>query len=333
MRVAESALPSTLDRLDDVRRQQGQSQGTTHIELIDVLGGGNFRDRRVGAALQHFIRLTMALSVRRQYVMLASAPSVIVMDLWGNGSVDEHSDLAALDKLKTRIQALRAKTIDNGCTEAEALLAAAKVAELLDRYDLSLTDVEIRDAPCERREYETHRKKRIPLDDCIGAIANFCDCRVWREKNQAGEARYVFFGLRSDIEVAHYLTELIDNAVRSELGRYKTSAGYRRFRHQDRHMANSSFTLGMVASIADKLTAMKAERDAVNNGTGRDLVVLKASVVDAELGEARSEAADGPPRNADGIADGLRSRRGRRRVIGDQPRNRGGAEDPNRPKK
>lgn len=195
----------------------------------------------------------------------------------------ERPDLAALDKLKTRIQGLRAKTTDNGCTEAEALLAAAKVAELLDRYDLSLTDVEIRDAPCERRAYETHRKKRIPLDDCIGAIANFCDCRVWREKNQAGEARYVFFGLRSDIEVAHYLTELIDTAVRFELGRYKTSADYRRFRHQERHVANSSFTLGMVASIADKLTAMKAERDAVNNGTGRDLVVLKASVVDAEL--------------------------------------------------
>jgi len=48
-------------------------------------------------------------------------------------------------------------------------------------------------------------------------------------------------------------------------------------------MANSSFTLGMVASIADKLTVMKTERDAVNKGTGRDLVVLKASVVDAEL--------------------------------------------------
>jgi len=199
-----------------------------------------------------------------------------------------HPDLAALDRLKTRIQGLRSKTTDNGCTEAEALLAAAKVAELLGQYDLSLTDVEIRDAPCEEREYETYRKKRIPLDACIGAIANFCDCRVWREKNQAGEARYVFFGLRSDVEVAHYLTELIDNAVRSELGRYKTSAGYRRFRHQDRHVANSSFTLGMVASIADKLTAMTRERDAVNrdavnNGTRRDLVILKASVVDAEL--------------------------------------------------
>lgn len=196
-----------------------------------------------------------------------------------------HADLAALDRLKTRIQGLRAKTTVNGCTEAEALLAAAKVAELLDRYDLSLTDVEIRDAPCERREYETRRKKRIPLDDCIGAIANFCDCRVWREKNPDGEARYVFFGLRSDVEVAHYLTELIDNAVRSELGRYKASSAYLRFRHQDRHIANGSFTLGMVASIADKLTAMKAGRDAVNTGTGRDLVVLKASVVEAELGK------------------------------------------------
>ena len=192
-------------------------------------------------------------------------------------------DLAAFDRLKTRIQGLRSKTTDNGCTEAEALLAAAKVAELLDRYNLSLTDIEIRDGQCEQRHYETRRKKRIPLDACIEDIASFCDCRVWREKSPSGNARYVFFGLRADIEVAHYLTELIDNTVRSELGRYKNSAGYRRFRHQDRHVANASFTLGMVASIADKLNAMKRERDAVRNGTGRDLVVLKASVVDAEL--------------------------------------------------
>ena len=199
--------------------------------------------------------------------------------------MDARPSLAALDKLRMRIQALRAKTIDNGCTEGEALSAAAKVAELLDRYDLSLTDVEIREAPCERREFETHRKKRIPLDDCIGAVANFCDCRVWREKNQAGEARYVFFGLRSDIEVAHYLTELIDTAVRSELGRYKTTREYLQVRHKERHMANASFALGMVASIADKLTAMKAERDKVNYGTGRALVVLKAAIVDDELGK------------------------------------------------
>lgn len=197
--------------------------------------------------------------------------------------MNQHPGLAALDKLKTRIQGLRAKTVDNSCTEAESLLAATKVAELLDRHDLSLTDVELREAPCERREYETRRKKRIPLDDCIGAIANFCDCRVWCEKNQIGEARYVFFGLRSDIEVAHYLTELVDSAVRSELGRYKITPGYQRLRHQERNLANASFTLGMVISIAEKLTRMKTGRDETNIGLGRDLVVIKATVVEAEL--------------------------------------------------
>lgn len=197
--------------------------------------------------------------------------------------MNDNPDLAALDRLKARIQGLRAKTTDNGCTEAEALSAAAKVAELLDRYDLSLTDVEIRDAACERLEYETRHKKRIPLEDCIGAVANFCDCRVWREKAPTGHPRYVFFGLRSDIEAAHYLTELIDLAVRSELGRYKTGREYQQFRHQDRHVANASFTLGMVISIAEKLTAMKAGRDQANNNAGRHLVVLKSAVVEAEL--------------------------------------------------
>jgi hypothetical protein len=197
--------------------------------------------------------------------------------------VDARSDPTALDKLRSRIQALRAKTIDNGCTEDEALSAAAKVAELLDRHDLSLTDVEIREEQCERVEFETWRKKRIPLDGCVAAVAEFCDCRIWREKDATGAFRYVFFGLRSDVAVAHYLTDLIDTAVRTELGRYKTSRPYLLFRHNERHMANASFALGMVSSISTKLTVMKAARDAANRSTGRDLVVVKASIVEAEL--------------------------------------------------
>ena len=120
---------------------------------------------------------------------------------------------AHLDKLRGRVRALRAKTIDNGCTEDEALAAAAKVAELLDRHDLSLSDVELRDSQCERGVYETYRKKRIPIVGCIGAVAHFCDCKVWREKNPDGDTIYVFFGLPGDVEVALYLTALIDNAV------------------------------------------------------------------------------------------------------------------------
>ncbi len=194
-----------------------------------------------------------------------------------------HADSVGLDRLKSRIQALRAKTIDNGCTADEALAAAAKVADLLDRYDLSLTDVELRQASCERVVYETVRNKRIPIADCVGAVAHFCDCKVWREKSERGEARYVFFGLPADAASAAYLTGLIDGTVRAELGRFKTGPDYLRIRHQDRHRAHASFALGMVTSIAAKLDAMKAERDGANSRSGRDLVPVKTSILEEEL--------------------------------------------------
>ena len=175
---------------------------------------------------------------------------------------------------------MRAKTLENGCTEAEALLAAAKVAELIDRYDLSQSDVEIRAAQCERGIYEDSRNKRMPIGEAIGAIAAFCNCRAWREKSADKALRYVFFGLPADIDAALYLAELIDHSVRSELGRFKISPAYTAFRHSDRHLANASFALGMMGSIADKLTMMKADR---KHGTGRNLFIVKNALVDAEL--------------------------------------------------
>jgi hypothetical protein len=50
-------------------------------------------------------------------------------------------------------------------------------------------------------------------------------------------------------------------------------------------MANASFALGMVASIAHKMIAMKAARDKVNSSSARALIFLKAAIVDAEFGK------------------------------------------------
>ena len=190
---------------------------------------------------------------------------------------------ADLEKLKGRIQALRAKTVENGCTEEEALSAAAKVAELLDQYDLSLTDIELREEACERAEFETLRKQGVPLDTCIPAIAEFADCKVWREKNQIGEFRFVFFGMRADAAVAHYLCDLIDTAMLTEVDRFKATPGYLRYRPNDRRKVSTSFLHGMSSSIAAKLRAMKEQRDAAHRVTGRDLVVVKSAVVEDEL--------------------------------------------------
>ena len=186
------------------------------------------------------------------------------------------------DTVRARIAALSAKTVANGCTEAEALAAAAKVAELLDRYALSMSDVEIRASPCIEAAFEAARKKRVPLDGCVGAVAAFYGCRVWREAGQRGH-RFVFFGLPEAAEAARDLLAMIDGAIRTELGRYKTGAAYAAFDRRDRHLVNASFAFGMVAGIADKLDRMAGERAARRAGSGRDLAVLTRSVVDEAM--------------------------------------------------
>ena len=40
------------------------------------------------------------------------------------------------DSLAQKLRALQNMTVANGCTESEALVAAAKAAELLERYGL-----------------------------------------------------------------------------------------------------------------------------------------------------------------------------------------------------
>jgi len=84
-----------------------------------------------------------------------------------------------LDKLIQRIQGLRAKTVERGCTEQEALAAAEKVAELLDRHGLSMSELDMRRQACEGMGITTDRKRRSPIDDCVGMIGVFFDCRLW----------------------------------------------------------------------------------------------------------------------------------------------------------
>lgn len=195
---------------------------------------------------------------------------------------DKGAGDAELARVLQRIQALRTKTVEKGCTEQEALASAKKVAELLDRYGLSLGEVEMRDQACKGVGVDTGRRRRAPLDECVPTIALFCDCKVWAETTASGAIRYVFFGMSADVEAAHYLHDLIVMTFATETTRFKNedmtiASGARRG-------STRSFQIGLAHGICDKLMTMKAERDAANRfSTGRDLVPIKASVIDDEL--------------------------------------------------
>jgi len=194
-----------------------------------------------------------------------------------------HND-AKLVSLIQRIQALRAKTIEQGCTEQEALAAAEKVAELLDRYGLSLSELDLRQQTCEGVGIETSRRRIGPIDECIPTVAAFFDCRAWSEKTKDGFLRHVFFGLPADVEAAHYLYDLIEATFVTETERFKREKLYAELYPTERRTGTNSFQIGLAHGVIRKLKAIRHEREtAMQRSGGRDLVPIKASVIDEEL--------------------------------------------------
>jgi len=193
-------------------------------------------------------------------------------------------DSADTDRLVQRIQALRAKTVEQGCTEQEALAAAEKVAELLDRYGLSLSELDLRRQSCEGIGVETDRKRRGPIDDCMGTIAAFFDCRVWCETSEDATLRYIYFGLPADVQAAVYLHDLIALAFATETAAFQAAEIYRSTHSSRRRSATNSFQVGLARGIIRKLDTLRQARDVTGGSTnGRALVPIKEAIIDAEM--------------------------------------------------
>ena len=189
-----------------------------------------------------------------------------------------------LDRLVQRIRGLREKTVEQGCTEQEALAAAEKVAELLDRYGLSLSELDLRKQSCEGIGVDTNRKRRGPIDDCMGTIAAFFDCRVWGETSGSGLLRYIFFGLPADVQAAVYLHDLIAIAFATETAAFQAGDFYGSVHTSQRRSATGSFQFGLARGIIEKLHALRQARDVAGGASnGRALVPVKQSMIEEEM--------------------------------------------------
>jgi hypothetical protein len=184
-----------------------------------------------------------------------------------------------LERVKARIKALTEKTVANGCTEAEALAAAEMVGRLLERYALSMAEIEVRTTGCVQVEVPLAGRRRRPIDSALPAIARFCDCKVWRAHAAEGGS-YVFFGFPADAALARYLYAVVEHAMQGELALFRhrspwlAGVGLRR--------ASASFQHGMAVRVSERLEAMRAEREvavAAGRSDGRALMVVKQAAV------------------------------------------------------
>ena len=102
------------------------------------------------------------------------------------------------------------------------MAAAEMVGRLLERYALSMEEIDVREERCVQVEVPIGGKQRRPIDGCVTAIARFCDCKVWVSRDTVMPS-YVFFGFDADTALASYLFNVIDRAMATALTAFRAA--------------------------------------------------------------------------------------------------------------
>lgn len=183
-----------------------------------------------------------------------------------------------------RIRALLAKTVDKGCSEHEAMSAALKARELLERYQLELSDVELEAEGVIQDTAERAEQRKINVQwEIGGAVADFCEVRVWYQSSPDGGKRIcTFHGLRSDVDFARWLVKALETFVWQQADAYAL--------HEPGRSARREFVLSCCERIRERLqleTDLRRLRSATVPTTGRSVAVSKKGIVEREFQKLR----------------------------------------------
>ncbi|MEI9428691.1 DUF2786 domain-containing protein [Mesorhizobium sp. Cs1299R1N3] len=191
------------------------------------------------------------------------------------------------EKLFKRIRALAAMTVENGCTENEAVAAAGKLADMLAAHNVTLDEAMLRENPFGRHD-EAHA-------DAVGerlwkpalAVAELTGTRTWRGPAGVRPYRMTFFGFDHEVEVAKYLMAIVARAMHDGERRVMIEAGL--LNPARRRMRVGAFLDGMADALHRRILALKPPTP-----TGTGLIVLRNALIDdaieaagIKLGDAR----------------------------------------------
>ena len=163
------------------------------------------------------------------------------------------------DIIKRRIRALSEKTVNNGCTESEAMFAFKKIGELLTQYNLTMDEVSLRQEKCVTRMFATNAKKRNIIWDCFYGLQKMCGVKTWFSRERDGLV-WSFFGLESDVAMAVYLCDIMQNVETSAVATFQHSYQYRHYQGH-RGVLTNNFKAGLGERINQRLCELARERE------------------------------------------------------------------------
>lgn len=180
------------------------------------------------------------------------------------------------EKIARFARALAAKTVENGCTEDEAISAAEKLVEMLAAHNMTLDEAMMREQP-----FATHQEYR---EDAIGerlwkpanAIAHLTDARYWRSPAGVWPVSITFFGFDHEVDVAKYLLAICARAM--EDGQRRVEKQHALINKARRRAHVLAYLDGMADTLHRRIRALKPKQPP---GTG--LIVVRDALIDMAL--------------------------------------------------
>lgn len=173
------------------------------------------------------------------------------------------------------IRSMMGRTVENGCTPAEAAHASAKIQELLEKYQIDMVDIEKKtfDERLFRLKIDSNVKKQNPGDIAVlNSICSSYSCKLILTKSN--NIVYNILGFESDVEAVKsvflYVLENLDKRCKKE----SSSSNIHGIKFRN------SYMYGAAVVISERLKNFFEERKQEYTKQGNALMVIKMNSLD-----------------------------------------------------
>lgn len=197
------------------------------------------------------------------------------------------------DSTISLVRKLSRMTMEAGASEAEAKMAASRMAKLIADYNIGQSELTIKaDAEgCIFDEFTDASDRKTPWTATIRAICELFSCRYYYQTRledlfgigvEVETFNVKVYGFQTDVAAAMGMFQIVHSAIGKESDAFFLSLkGGKKAKLTSRE----SFELGMAHRIAERIKELILAKTPPTTSTGRGLIVLKDQLVTQQFAQ------------------------------------------------
>lgn len=175
----------------------------------------------------------------------------------------------ARKKMLDKVKAILAKTMDNGCTEEEAMTALAKARELMATYNINESELKEAEEKAQIHKTAPSDPYEIKKNLCVN-VGKFTNCKAFRDREEVIN----FAGKQGDIIFATWLLDTLQRYVMRALRAYQKDLIKNKGAYHSNNLTSASFVAGCAHRINEKLKELAP----INWAVTQDLIIKELNM-------------------------------------------------------